>query len=147
MEELFDEYGDSYCEPTDENTLKRILENIDIKDCVPLSILEKCEIDEKIHKVGDRDGLFRRVVAFSPYQNEFSGSIHLALLSLQLYGGSVVAKLNKDVTHIIISGSVGEVNLRPSETNGRHLVTADWIEKCIDEGKLLEERQFIPHPL
>ena len=97
--------------------------------------------------MGDRDGLFRRVVAFSPYQNEFSGSIHLALLSLQLYGGSVVAKLNKDVTHIIISGSVGEVNLRPSETNGRHLVTADWIEKCIDEGKLLEERQFIPHPL
>ena len=144
MEELFDEYGDSYTEPTDEITLKRILENIDIKDCVALTTSEKCEIDEKIREVGELDGLFRRVVAFSPHQNEFYGSTHLALLSLQLYGGSVVPKLNKDVTHIIISENIKEVDLRPSETKGRHLVTSDWIEKCIDEGKLLEERQFIP---
>ena len=33
----------------------------------------------------------------------------------------------------------------PSNGNpGRHLVSSDWIGKCIDEGKLLEERQFVP---
>ncbi len=60
---------------------------------------------------------------------------------MQLY---VVQKLNKDVSHIIIGERLTEVDLRPSETKGRHLVSSDWIGKCIDEGKLLEERQFVP---
>ena len=140
MEELFDDYGDSYYEPIDENTLKKILENIDIKNCAALTISEKCEIDEQLREFGgheDLDGLFRRVVAFSP--NENCGSTHLALLSLRLYGGTVVTKLNEDVTHIIISENIKELDLRPSETKGRHLVTSDWIGKCIEEGKLLEE--------
>jgi len=143
MRELFDEYGDSYCEPTDEGTLKRILENIDIGKHITLSTSEKCEIDEEIREVGDLDGLFRRVVAFSPPQTDSSGTIRLSLLSLQLYGGSVVQKLNGDVSHIIIADGV-KYDTRPSETKRRHLVTTEWIEKCIKEGKLLEERQYIP---
>jgi len=141
MKELFDEYGDSYCEPTDEGTLKRILENIDIGKNVSLSISEKCEIDEEIREVGELEGLFRRVVAFSPHH---SGSIRLALLSIKLYGGSVVPELSKDVSHIIMADGDEKCNIRPSETKGRHLITADWIDNCIKEGKYLEERQYIP---
>lgn len=34
MEELYDKFGDSYYEPTDEKTLKRVMENMKKEVCV-----------------------------------------------------------------------------------------------------------------
>ncbi|KAK8730552.1 hypothetical protein OTU49_008063, partial [Cherax quadricarinatus] len=64
MKELFDEFGDSYTEPADEKSLKRIMDNMKNESWTPLSVDEMCKLDEQICEPGDARALFRRIKAF-----------------------------------------------------------------------------------
>ncbi|XP_071535419.1 DNA ligase 4 [Panulirus ornatus] len=136
MRDLFDEFGDSYTEPTDEKSLKRIMDSMKKESWCPLSVERMCELDEKICDPGDTRGLFRRIKAYFCDSEEQK----LAALTLQLHGGFVCDSMSS-ATHIVTGI---ESSQRQSEMNGRHLVTTEWIYACLKAGKNLEERYYMP---
>ncbi|XP_042871458.1 DNA ligase 4-like [Penaeus japonicus] len=140
MKELFDKFGDSYYEPTDEKTLKRVMDNMKEEDCTPLSVEEMREFDEVLCGLDDTRALFRPVTAvFVDGEGQ-----ELASLALRLHGGSV-EESTTGVTHIVVTDKEGSAcNLRPSDYKGRHLVTSKWVYECIEKCKLLEERYYMP---
>lgn len=138
MNVLFDEFGDSYTEPLDESTLRRIMGNMEKGSWKQLSAREMCELDQEICEPGDTRGLFRLITAYFCDGNDDD----VGALTFRLHGGSVGAS-RSDVSHVITLNRE-ECSLRPSELVGQHLVTCDWIYACIEKGKLLEERYYMP---
>nr|XP_045601538.1 DNA ligase 4-like [Procambarus clarkii]XP_045601539.1 DNA ligase 4-like [Procambarus clarkii] len=136
MKDLFDEFGDSYTEPADGKSIKRIMDNMKKESWRSPSVDEMCELDEKLCEPDDTRALFRRISAFfDNYEDQ-----ELAALSLRLHGGSITTTLST-ATHVVTQS---ESNHRPSEMHRQHLVTSDWIYACIEKGKLEEERYFMP---
>ncbi|XP_068249304.1 DNA ligase 4 [Palaemon carinicauda] len=138
IKELFDEYGDSYTDPVDERTLKRIMENMKEKSWKKLSPQEMHQLDQELCDPGDINGLFRLTAAYF-YDGD---SNDLPTLAFRLHGGTPERNLSK-ASHVIITRRCGS-EPRPSELVGQHLVTSDWIYDCIEKGKLLEERHYAP---
>lgn len=140
MEELYDKFGDSYYEPTEEKTLKRVMENMKKEDCIPLTVEEMREFDEALCEMDETRALFRPVTAvFMDGEGQ-----ELASLALRLHGG-FVKKSSSGVTHIVVSDKEeSNTRIRPSEYQGQHLVTSKWVYDCIDKCKLLEERYYMP---
>ncbi|KAK3856177.1 hypothetical protein Pcinc_037476 [Petrolisthes cinctipes] len=141
MQEHFDEYGDSYTEPTDETALRRVMENMGKESWTVPSPTEMLELDEELCETGDTRGIFRTIRAF--FSDIKGAKNQLISLTLRLHGGSVTQSA-EDSTHVVTSLQSG---LRPSELPGRHLVTVKWIYESVEAGKMLEERHFLPHCL
>ncbi|KAG7167779.1 DNA ligase 4-like [Homarus americanus] len=136
MRDLFDIFGDSYTEPANKKSLKRVMDNMKKESWTPLSAEEMCELDEKTCDPLETRGLFRLITAFFCNKEEH----HLASLMLRLHGGSVTNTLD-NATHVV----TGKESIqRPSEMGGRHLVMSDWIYDCVEKGKLFEPRYYVP---
>ncbi|KAK8384182.1 hypothetical protein O3P69_009133 [Scylla paramamosain] len=136
MQDMFDQFGDSYTEPTDGKTLRRVMMRMKKESWRVLSEEEMSEMDEKLCDPGDLRALFRRVTAYF-----CEGEVdQLARLTLRLHGG-VLSDSPSSVTHLI-AGEESEI--RASELAGRHLVTPDWIYESVERGKRLEERLYMP---
>ncbi|KAG0724996.1 DNA ligase 4 [Chionoecetes opilio] len=136
MEELFDPFGDSYTEPTDGRTLRRVMKLMREESWRVLSTDEMSEMDERLCDPSDARALFRRVTAcFCEGAQD-----QLATLTLRLHGG-MITQSPAAATHLI----AGEASkLRASEVEGRHLVTAEWVLGSVERGKRLEERHYRP---
>ncbi|XP_042224034.1 DNA ligase 4-like isoform X2 [Homarus americanus] len=64
MRDLFDIFGDSYTEPANKKSLKRVMDNMKKESWTPLSAEEMCELDEKTCDPLETRGLFRLITAF-----------------------------------------------------------------------------------
>jgi DNA ligase-4 len=140
----YDRYGDSFYDDTSAPELRKAFDRVPKEVLKPVSASEMAEIELEYFPHDSTSGLFRlcRVMVKEPTT--------LASIKLRLHGATVVTRLDDSVTHVVLAASCGpsDVSRLLGENRRRprrfRLVTEDWVEDCVRDGRLVEERSYQP---
>lgn len=153
----FDDYGDSYSEDTTSERLKDVFSkiNMDKEDCINQTKI--AEMEEKFFPDESPYGLFRtcniyldnNLVIGDKSTHIKNSSLDYLELQLQFFGAQVTHSWSADVSHVMCDKSdLSRMQEFREERRKRqrkfHIVTEDWVRKCMEEGSLVNERQFEP---
>ena len=146
FERDFDRFGDSFTTPvTNRNELKYSMGKVaEMEEEYSIGHAEISDFEAEHFLEPFKFSLFRRCVVFCPR------NVDVAASSLRFYGAKIVDSLEPGVTHAIVDEKAAEeeiVALRNERRKRRekfHIVTEDWVDRCLEENQILEGRNFEP---
>ncbi|XP_064626451.1 DNA ligase 4-like [Lineus longissimus] len=154
----YDAYGDSYYEDTSVQQLKRVFQKVEAEGAAkPVSQEEIAEFESVYFPDDSPYGLFRTCRFYMDNKLAVDDvdsvipdcSLELTALDIRFHGGTVVDKLDKKVSHLVVHSSdlsrVQELrNLSKKRERNFHIVTEDWVKDCIESDTLKTERYYEP---
>jgi len=154
----YDRYGDSYVDDVTEDELKRIFKNISVEKNSVVGLDDQiANIEYRYFPNESPLGIFRRCRAYfdkwsslgDVSKGKSTNNLDLTQLDFKFYGGRESDALDENVTHVILDKS--NTNRLPlirdiirNRLKKAHVVTGEWVSKCIERKSLLEERIFEP---
>ena len=144
-EGIYDKYGDALDEDIDEDGLRRILAN--------MGNVSRPEEDRMSSKKSPSYFLFfdknfyldtMKTIGDTSTE-EKSSSLEITGLDIQRYSGEVSKVFDSRVTHVIVqSPARAQVFLKEKKEHDWdfELVSPQWVDRCIQEGQLLDEEMF-----
>ncbi|XP_071117642.1 DNA ligase 4-like [Haliotis cracherodii] len=153
----YDEFGDSYTTDTTVEQLNTVFDKMEQNNDSHIEATQIAELEEKYFPDESPHGLFRicrmyldNCLVFGDSSTLIPNcSLDLLALELRFFGATLDAKLDPEVSHVIVDKKdlsrlpqLREVRKR--RTRKFHIVTEDWVRACMEEGGLVNERSFEP---
>uniref|UniRef100_A0A2H1VB16 DNA ligase 4 n=1 Tax=Spodoptera frugiperda TaxID=7108 RepID=A0A2H1VB16_SPOFR len=133
----YDAHGDSYTEPIDEETLRKIFDKMDSDVQIYLTHQEMLNLDKEIF--GDNNPhSFLRPCFIHVTEIE---SVNAIVASM--YGANVLDTPSNDCTHIVVPSNIEKAELDTLKTYNVMVVSENWLEACFSEKKLVPEADFL----
>ncbi|KAJ8736143.1 hypothetical protein PYW08_006799 [Mythimna loreyi] len=141
----YDAYGDSYTEPVDEDTLRKIFDKMD-SDCermdgnIPIYLTrqEMLDLDKELFGEDSNPHSFLR-----PCCIHIPNKDSIASTLARMYGATVLDSTN-DCTHIVLPKNIEKTEIdNIKESSSALVVSEDWLDACFSQKKLVPETTFI----
>ena len=93
-------------------------------------------------------GMFRRLTFYVDKEEQELHPLDLTEVTIQFYGGKVEAEVTDGVSHAVVQSDVSQERLERLKRARRrkekkfHIVTERWVEACVDQGSLVDEKEF-----
>ncbi|XP_022821791.1 DNA ligase 4-like isoform X1 [Spodoptera litura] len=133
----YDAYGDSYTEPTDEVTLRKVFDKMDGDVQIYLTHQEMLNLDKEIFGDNNPHSFLRPC---SIHVTELEG---LNAILASMYGANVLDTPSTDCTHIVVPSNIEKTELDSLKTYSAMVVSENWLEACFSEKKLVSEAEFL----
>lgn len=151
----FDQFGDSYTQPSTIADLKQVFSNIDQSGFPRLTSSEIADVEEEYFQDESPYGLFRfcRVYIDNKLDPLVATTqiphspLDLLALELRYFGASIEPILTNNISHVIIdNGDLSRLyffkDIRRQQTQKFHIISSKWIKDCLAEGELIKEDYY-----
>ncbi|XP_069127951.1 DNA ligase 4-like [Argopecten irradians] len=157
FQKLYDEYGDSYVDPTSPDQLETVFGRITKVENDMSDPQDIAEIEEAYFPDDSPYGLFRTcrfyldnsLVINDKTTKLKNSTLDFLALELRFFGGVMSEGLDQEVSHVMVDKSdlsrLEEIRqIRRQRKRKFHIVTKDWVRQCMEEGTLVSARSFEP---
>ncbi|XP_068626604.1 DNA ligase 4 isoform X2 [Battus philenor] len=138
MNLYYDNYGDSYRNPIDVDTLKKCLDKMNyVKPLVYLTINEKMKVDKELFEEYNPFSFLRGCFLAFLKRNDIQSIL------ARLYGANICDIDSSNVTHVIIPNMASKDIIADAKKIDVLLVGEEWLDTCFKEGRRVKENVFI----
>ncbi|XP_054278931.1 LOW QUALITY PROTEIN: DNA ligase 4 [Macrosteles quadrilineatus] len=152
LAQQFDQYGDSYTDPANLDSLKHTMAQVGKKD---ISLKQMVELDKILFNKYSPFSVFRGCVACFDCPEEDSSapkndSLRMLRYDFEFHGGEVTSDLTPQTTHIILNSSdlerLEEWIIRSQALDKTpYIVQHHWITQCVSNNTRVDEYKYLLH--
>ncbi|XP_041974835.1 DNA ligase 4 [Aricia agestis] len=132
---MYDEYGDSYTEFTDEATLRKCFQRMDKEPPIYLTTKEKLQLDSELFGEGPNPfSYLRPCIIYS------KNPLYSLLAKLRQ---ATITDDMQYATHIVVPQEIDVKEMENKRQENAKIVTEDWLEACFESNKMVDEVDFL----